>query len=60
MIRFQRLRTQEWLYKAEVTLTGEGEDWLAGWLTGAMVFGRGEAGNERMKVFKILEDGEMI
>ena len=52
-------RTREWLTKAEVTMTGV-ENWLAGRLTGALNFGREEAGKERKAGFGTTEDGEKI
>ena len=53
------MRTREWLTKAEVTMTGVEENWLAGGLTGALNLGR-EAGKERKAGAGMTEDGERI
>ena len=53
-------RTREWLTKAEITMTGVEENWLAGRLAEALNLGREEAGKERKAGAGTTEDGEKI
>ena len=46
--------------KAEVTMTGADENWLAGRLTGALNLGREEAGKERKEGAGTTDDGQTI
>ena len=54
------LRTREWLTKAEVTMTGVEENWLAARLAGTLNFRGEEAGKERKAEAGVTEDGERI
>lgn len=50
------LRTRDWLTKAEVTITGGDENWLAGRLTGTLNL-RGEAAGKKQKAGARKTDG---
>ena len=54
------LLTREWLTKAEVTMTGVDEKWIARLLTGALNLGREEAGKERKAKARTTDDGQKI
>ena len=53
-------QTRDWLTKAEVTMTGVDENWLAGRQTGALNLGEEEAGKERKAGAGMTDDGQKI
>ena len=53
-------RTREWLTKAEVTMNGVEENWLAGRIAGALNLGKEEAGKERKAGAGTTDNGEKI